>query len=167
MKKNIKKIIHVFCLVLLLFTCNKTIGKNGAIAIVPSVNVKQKLILLEKLSKNYALVPRAHVGFSITEASTELDKLIKHKESPTTNPITYNKIKNILMSYSSESKISILDENDNCIGICDTKGWIEDEATRTEVATVKRKFALLPMPKLNKNSDSFEVCTILRRKKKE
>ena len=147
MEKNIKKIIHVSCLVSLLFTCNQIIGKNGTtLAIVPSVHLGEDDIA-------EALVPYVHFGvsFSIDEALEKLKKLIKQKEErlrqtrkkQATDLHTCNEIKSILMSYTSESKISILDKNNDCIGICDTKGWEEDETAKETVYTVMHKLNLL------------------------
>jgi len=125
MEKNMKKIIHASCLILLLLTCNEIIGKNGT---------------------TEAIVPRVHFGtaFLIQEASVKLDRLTQQtNKKQQINPRIYNEVQKILKSYFSEKSIEIRDENNDCIGTCDTKGWKKDKDTREEVEAVQRKLALL------------------------
>jgi len=110
MKKTVKKIIHVSCLIFLLFICNRIISSNGTT--VPSK-------------------PSLSMAFSIEEASVKLDDLMEQrKKGEKIDSETRLQISNTLMAYSGELKIWVFDKNDNPIGICDTKGWKEDEATK-------------------------------------
>ncbi len=178
MGKNIKQIIHVSCLVSLLFTCNKIISKNGTtLAIVPYLHLSeddatQAIVPYVHLDENdtaEALVPRIDFGmsFSIDEALEKLKKLMKQKEErlrqtrekQATDLHACNEIKSILVSYTNESKMSILDENNDCIGICDTKGWVKDETTKKKVHTVTCKLNLLIQNlKLSENDRSTKMC---------
>ena len=179
MEKNIKKIIHVSCLVSLLFTCNKIIGKNGTTqAIIPYVHLGEndtaKVIVpyvhLGKNGTTQIIVPYVHLGMSffIGEASKKINKLMKKREErliqtkkkEATDLHTFNEIKNILMSYISELRISILDENNNLLGVCDTKGWKQDETTRKEVYTVQQKLNLLIKSNWNmdENDNLIRIC---------
>jgi len=115
-------IIHLSCLMLLLLTCNKVIGKNGTTeAIVPYVDDKFGLHIFDN-------------GYSIKKIYQKLK---------TDQEIDLRKAKNILRAYFSESEIYILDKNNEHIGTCNTKGWREDRDTRKKVATVQQKLALL------------------------
>ncbi len=161
MGKNIKQIIHVSCLVSLLFTCNKTIGKNGTTqAIIPYLHLDENdttqtiapYAHFDESDTIQAIVPYFHYSteFCIEAASIKLDKLIhQQKEKHKIDLPTYNEVKQILSSYKNESIISILDEKNNQIGICDTRGWQASKDIEEEVKYVKQK--LIMLEKLNKN----------------
>ena len=179
MGKNIKKTIHVSCLVSLLFTCNKTIGKNGTTQeIIPYVclgedDATEALVPYVHLGENdttEALVPYVHICMSlpIGEALEELKKLMKQKEERlidtqktlATDRRTYNKIKKTLHAYNKGLKIHINNRKDGTLmGICDTKGWHKDEDIKQKMADVKHKLALLAIPNLKLDESESPIKT--------
>jgi len=167
MEKNMKNIIHLSCLILLLFTCNNIIGTNGITknnslyyvhkAIFPSVDTTEELL------------PIVDKKVVILEASSRLRTLLQKKEERAKEQEEidrqdYNEINNILIGYVNELKISILDNNGNPTGICDTKGWKKDEVIKEEIAReitiVTRRLPLLIRPNtaFNENESDIGLC---------
>jgi len=85
-----KKIIHLSCLVLLLFTCNKIIGKNGTPkTFIPCVDTDDEPSLsyvdtdepsLPYVDTNAQSLPYVNTDFAILDASIKLNKLLKQKK---------------------------------------------------------------------------------------
>ncbi len=176
MKKNMKKIIHVSCLVSLLFTCNQTIGEKNKLVL--PFRKKFNSLLPQKLkqwlnrkkqtgsSLPQTFIPNLDVDaiFSLDEASIKLENLIEQrKQGQGINIQTCDIITNILFSYAIESEIKIINENNNkVIGVCDIRGWkknkdIKGKIGKRMLAIYKTVNILKKLPKFDKNNKHIEI----------
>jgi len=114
MEKNMKKIIHLSCLILLPFICNQIRG-----------------------AEEERMTP-------IQEAGSQLRQLIIQKENgEDINPDTYNEILGTLQNYVSQATIHRFDTNGFPAGIYETKGWQKNEATKAQVEAVQQQLTQL------------------------
>ena len=161
-----KKIIHESCLILLLFTDSKIIGgkKTG-------FSFRQRLSKMfsrEKKTDSFspqAFIPKIDIPivFSLDEASIKLDNLEKQKkQGQEIDTKACNEVQNTLFSYATGSKIKIRKSanSNEIIGVCDTKGWQEDEDTRKEILTAYQRLSVLTnsSSELNESDDGIRTC---------
>ncbi len=114
------KIIHVSCLILLLFICNQIRSSE-----------REELISREELTP----IEKAHKQLK--------QLLIEKKEGRSPNSDILNEISNTLTNYSSQATIWTFDASGKPTGQYDTKGWKGNPVIKKQVETVRKKLGLL------------------------